>query len=96
MQQSFLPITKLGLSNNSGDSMLKFKDGKTQEQAIDDILRDYLLRCFATVSKQYEPIQNMSPQQGVEYLFKMRNERKINISLYAEGELVKCNITLIN
>jgi len=76
--------------------MLKFKDGKAQQQAIDDILRDYLLRCFATVSKQYEPIQDMSPEQGVEHLFKMRNEGKINISLYPEGELVKCNITLIN
>ncbi len=76
--------------------MLKFKDGKTQEQAIDDILRDYLLRCFATVSTQYPPIQNMSPEEGVKYLFKMRNERKLNISLYSEGELVKCNITSIN
>jgi len=76
--------------------MLKFKDGKTKEQAIDEILRDYLLRCFATVSKQYEPIQNMTPEQGVEYLFKMRNDRKINISLCPEGELIKCNISLIN
>ena len=76
--------------------MLKYKDGKTEEQAIDEILRDYLLRCFSTVCKQYEPIQKMIPEQGVEYLFKMRNEGKINISLYPEGDLVYCNISLIN
>ena len=76
--------------------MLKFKDGKTQEQVIDEILRDYLLRCFATVSKKYEPIQKMNPEQGVDYLFKMRNEGKINISLYPEGELIECDISLIN
>jgi len=76
--------------------MPKFKDGKTKEQVIDEILRDYLLRCFATISKQYEPIQKMSPEQGVEYLFKMRNEGKIKISLYPEGELIGCNISLIN
>ncbi|QQE89032.1 hypothetical protein [Azotobacter chroococcum] len=76
--------------------MLKFKDGKTKEQAIDEILRTYLVRCFSTVSKQYEPIQNMSPEQGVDYLFKMRNEGKINVSLYPEGELIKCSISLVN
>jgi hypothetical protein len=76
--------------------MLKFKDGKTKEQVIDELLRDYLLRCFSTVSKQYEPIQKMSPEQGVECLFKMRNEGKIKISLYPEGDLIECNISLIN
>ena len=76
--------------------MLKFKGGKTKEQVIDEILRDYLLRCFATVSEQYEPIQEMNPEQGVEYLLKMRNEGKINIALYPEGELVKCSISLTN
>jgi hypothetical protein len=76
--------------------MPKFKDGKTEEQALDEILRDYLLRCFSTISKQYEPIENMLPEQGVQYLFKMRNEGKIKISLYPEGELVKCTISLIN
>ncbi len=75
--------------------MLKFKDGKTEEQVVDEILRDYLLRCFATVSKQYEPIQKMTPEQGVEYLFKMRNEGKINISLYHKGELINCNISQV-
>ena len=76
--------------------MLKYKDGKTEEQVMDEILRDYLLRCFSTVSKQYKPIQKMSPEQGVEYLFKMRNEGNINISLYPEGYLIKCNISLLN
>jgi len=58
-------LLTLGLSNIHGDSMLKYKDGKTEEQFIDEILRDYLLRCFSTVCKQYEPIQKMSHQQEV-------------------------------
>ncbi len=76
--------------------MLKFKDGKTKEQVIDKLLRNYLLRCFTTVSRQYRPIQKMAPEEGVEYLFKMRAEGNIDITLYAEGELIKCKISLIN
>ena len=72
--------------------MLKFKNGKSFEQAAEQVLRDYLLRCYATVSKQYQPLQQMPPDQGVEYLLRLRDEGKLRISLYPEGDLVKCRI----
>ena len=76
--------------------MLKYKDGKSEEQVVDEILRHYLLRCYATVAKQYQPIENMSPEQGVEYLFEMRNEGRIRISLDSVGELIECTISPVN
>jgi len=41
---------------------------------------------------QYQPIQQMTPEQGVEYLLRLRDEGKLSISLYPEGDLVKCRI----
>ena len=76
--------------------MLKFKDGKTTEQAADEMLRSYLTRCYATVSKQYPPIAGMNPEEGVGCLFKLRNEGKIRISLDSVGELVECKISYVN
>jgi len=52
--------------------MLKFKEGKSIEQVADEVLKSYLIRCYATVSKQYQPIASMKPEEGVEYLFKMQ------------------------
>jgi len=76
--------------------MLKFKDGKTMEQALDEVLRSYLIRCYATVSKQYPPIAGMNPEEGVGCLFKLRNEGKIRIELDSVGELVECKISYVN
>lgn len=75
---------------------MKFKDGKTMEQAADEMLRSYLIRCYATVSKQYPPITGMNPDEGVGCLFKLRNEGKIRISLDSVGELVECKISYVN
>ena len=72
--------------------MLKFKNAKSIEQAAEQVLQDYLLRCYATVSKQYQPLQGMIPEQGVEYLLRLRDEGKLSVSLYPEGDLVKCRI----
>jgi hypothetical protein len=76
--------------------MLNFKDGKTMEQAIDEVLRSYLIRCYATVSKQCPPIAGMNPEEGVGCLFKLRNEGKIRIELDSVGELVECKISYVN
>ena len=75
---------------------MKFKDGKSVEQVRDEILGNYLSRCYATVSKQYQPIENMPAEQGVAHLFEMRNAGKIIISLYSVGELIKCEIKPMN
>ena len=78
------------------EMMLKFKDGKSLEQAADEILRNHLIRCYSTVSKQYQPIASMNPEDGVNYLFKLRNEGKIRIALDSTGELIECKIIYIN
>lgn len=75
---------------------MKLKDGKSMEQATDDILRSYLLRCYAIISKQYQPIANMSPEQGVGYLFELRKEGKIKISLETVDENIECTIIPIH
>lgn len=77
-------------------SVMKFKEGKSMEQVADDILRSYLLRCFMTISKQYQPIANMSPEQGVAYLFELRKEGKIRISLTTVDENIECTIIPIH
>jgi hypothetical protein len=75
---------------------LKFKDGKTIEQAADVVLRNYLIRCYADVSKEYPPIAGMNPEDGVMQLFKLRNEGKIEITLQAVGDRIKCIIKAMN
>lgn len=75
---------------------MKFKAGKSMDQVVDEILEGYLLRCYTTVSRQYQPIENMPAEQGVAYLFEMRNAGKITISLYSVGDLVKCEIKPVN
>jgi hypothetical protein len=76
--------------------MLKFKDGKSKEQVADELLKSYLIRCYATVTKQYPLIESMPPEKGVEHIFRLRNEGKIRISLDITGELIDCTISYIN
>ena len=75
---------------------MKFKDGKTIGQAADVVLRNYLIRCYAAVSKEYPPIAGMNPEDGVMQLFKLRNEGKIEITLHTVGDSIKCRIKAIN
>jgi hypothetical protein len=76
--------------------LLKFKNGKNKEQVADELLRSYLIRCYATVSTQYQPIVGMNPDEGVERLFELRNEGMIRISLNSVGELIECTISSVN
>ena len=75
---------------------MKFKDGKTIEQAADVVLRNYLTRCYAAISKEYPPIAGMNPEDGVMQLFKLRNEGKIEFTLHTVGDSIKCRIKAIN
>ena len=75
---------------------LKFIDGKSLEQVADEILRNHLIRCYSTISKQYQPIASMNPEDGVDFLFKLRNEGKIRIALDSIGELIECKIIYVN
>ena len=55
-----------------------------------------ILRCYATISRQYQPILGMNPEDGVMHLFKLRSEGKIKISLHSVGDRIKCTISSIN
>ena len=74
---------------------MKFKDGKSMEQAADEVLRSHLMRCYATVSNHPEII-GMNPEEGVECLLQLRNKGKIRISLDNVGEMVECKISYVN
>ena len=76
--------------------MLKFRDGKSLEQAAEDVLRSYLIRCYATVPKQYKPIAGINPEEGVRHLLNLRNEGKIRITFESVGERIECTITYLN
>ena len=73
--------------------MLKLKDGQTPNQAAENIVRNYLLNCYSTVSKQYLPIADMKPKEGVDYLLKLKQAGKIEIEFKTVGELLVCSIT---
>jgi hypothetical protein len=45
------------------------------EQAAEDVLRSYLIRCFSEVSKQYPQVSSMNPEDGVEELLELRRNR---------------------
>jgi len=75
---------------------LKFKDGQNVEQAAEKVLRSYLMRCYSNVSKQYQPIVNMSPEQGVEHLLMLKKEGKIKIELDSVNEHILCRIIPIH
>ncbi len=73
--------------------MLKFKDGQILEKVTEKLIRDYLLRCYSNVSKQYLPIADLKPEEGVAYLLKLRKDGKVKIEFKTIGERVMCSIT---
>ncbi|MBE9474791.1 MAG: hypothetical protein IMY85_07850 [Chloroflexi bacterium] len=72
------------------------KNNQTIEQAAENVLRNYLLRCFSKVSKQYPQFSNMRPEDGVEKLLKLRRENKIKIELTEVKDRLECSIQYIN
>ncbi|MDX2504062.1 MAG: hypothetical protein QNL62_06250 [Gammaproteobacteria bacterium] len=66
------------------------------KQIAENVLRSYLVRCFSDVSKQYAEVSEMSPEDGVDILLKLKNENKINIELDTVGDFIKCTIQRLN
>lgn len=73
-----------------------FKDNKNLKQAAEEVLRNYLLRCFSKASKEYPEVAKMEPEAGVEKLLQLRRENKIKIELKTLNSLVKCSIQNVN
>ena len=76
--------------------MRKFKDGKTLEQVAKKLTRDYLLICYTDISNQYLPIADMEPEEGVDYLLKLKKDGKVTIEFRTVDEHIKCSIRPTN
>lgn len=73
-----------------------FKDNISMEQAAENVLRSYLVRCFSKVKKQYPPISAMNPVDGVEELLRLKREGKLTIQLATVGNIIECKIQYVN
>jgi hypothetical protein len=71
------------------------KGNKSIEEAAEDVLRGYLLRCFFEVSKQYPAVAAMNPENGVAELLALRRENKITIELTTVENSVQCTIQYV-
>lgn len=71
------------------------KGNKSIEQAAEDLLRSYLLRCFLKVSQQYPAVKSMTPEDGVEELLRLKREKKIKIELTTINDSVECTIRYV-
>jgi len=71
------------------------KGNKSIEQAAEDVLRGYLLRCFSEVSKQYPAVIAMNPEDGVAEPLKLKRENKISIELTTVENSVKRTIQYV-
>ena len=72
--------------------MMRWKDGQTTEQVAEKLIRNNLLRCYPSISKQYLPISDMTPEEGVDYVLKLKKEGKIIVEFNTVGELFECSI----
>ena len=71
------------------------KGNKSIEQAAEDVLRSYLLRCFFEVSQKYPAVKAMTPEDGVEELLRLKREKKIKIELTTVNDSVDCTIQYV-
>lgn len=70
-----------------------WKDGKTDQEVADEVLRNYLIRCHRTVSHDYPEISNMAPSNAADYLIQLRNTGRIRIKLFNKApNLIGCRI----
>ena len=76
------------------DAGTMWKNGLTDEQVLERVLRSYLIRCHRTVSNEYPEIRNMEPEQAADFLLHLRRTGRIKIQLYRKTQdLIGCRIT---
>lgn len=70
------------------------KDEKTDGDALEGVLRSYLIRCHRHVSKDYPEIATMDPTKAADYLLHLRKTGRIEIRLFNKTPtLIGCKIT---
>lgn len=71
-----------------------WRDNKTDEEAVEQVLRSYLIRCHRTVSKDYPEIASMEPTKAADFLLHLRKTGPIEIRLFNKTPtLIGCKIT---
>ena len=59
------------------------------------ILRNHLLRCFGDVVKEFPGVNDLTKEEAVNYLLKLRREGRIKITLSTVNQLFKTKIDWI-
>ena len=73
--------------------MTTWKNGKTDEQVAEEVLRDYLIRCHRIISDDYPETANMDPTNAADYLLHLRKTGRIDIKLYDKSRTsIGCKI----
>ncbi len=73
------------------------KNNQTLNKIAKKVLRDYLIRNFTNVSKEYPPIQRMSPENGADHLISLQEQNEIIITLNTlDNLLIECKIIRVN
>ena len=76
---------------------MKWKDGKTDVQVAEEILRNYLVRCHPIISNDYPEVAGMDPTKAADFLIHLRNTGRIRIDLFNETPtLIGCRIVELN
>lgn len=65
---------------------------ETIEEKARTVLRNYLIRCYKTISADYPEIANMPPENAADYLIHLRDTGRITITLDTVGSQVECQI----
>ncbi|HIJ19494.1 MAG TPA: hypothetical protein HPP58_00450 [Deltaproteobacteria bacterium] len=71
-------------------------DEEELKKKAEALLRDYLLRCFNDVVKEFPGLEDMPQEEAVEHLLTLRREKKIRISLNTIGNSIKTHIDWIS
>jgi len=61
---------------------MKWKDGKTDAQVAEEILRNYLIRCHPMISEDYPEVAGMAPAKAADFLIYLQNTGRIRIELF--------------
>jgi len=69
-----------------------FKNNMSLEEVTDKILRDYLIRCHHIISKDYQEIKDMKPENAADFLMHLRKTGKIDIKLKCIDNRIRCKI----
>ena len=72
--------------------MLIWKDGKTTEQVLEEVIRDYLIRCHKIISKNYPKIAGMDPIRAADHLLQLKRTGRAEIKLHCESDKISCTI----